>query len=315
MALSNTYTFNPTESEVISAALRKIGVLAEGQSASTNQTTYARLALNTVLKALSNEGMPIWYIKTAYLYPSHNTSTFSLGPSGNHWTEELILTKLTNDEAAASTAIEVSTTEAIDVTGTTANSDVIGIELDNGNMHWTTISAGGGTANLTIASGLPSEASSGNRVYAYTAKGQRPERILDGYIVTSESGARRPIEFKEEKDVRQTNMTTEGALVSANYKPFLTNGLLTIWPKFVNGKDYLELRVEHPFDDMTTTTDNIAVPNSCILAIIYQLAVILAPEYGVPDSVWIMLKKEAQEYTAKALAAHTDLDSFFIYPA
>jgi hypothetical protein len=109
-------------------------------------------------------------------------------------------------------------------------------------------------------------------------------------------------------------MTTEGGLVSAHYKPFLTNGLLTIWPRFIDGADYLEFRIEHPFDDMTTGTDNLAVPVSFSLPIIYQLAVVLGPEYSIPKDDWMLLKKEAMEYTAKALAYYSETESLFLRP-
>lgn len=47
----------------------------------------------------------------------------------------------------------------------TANGDRVGVALDDGTIHWTTISSGGGTTSITLAAGLPSAANSGNEVY------------------------------------------------------------------------------------------------------------------------------------------------------
>ena len=68
---------------------------------------------------------------------------------------------------AASASATVITTAATTVSGlgAVAINDLIGIDLDDGTTHWTTISAIGG-GNITLTSGLVSAASSGARVYA-----------------------------------------------------------------------------------------------------------------------------------------------------
>lgn len=48
--------------------------------------------------------------------------------------------------------------------GSVANGDLIGIDLDDGTTHWTTISGIGG-GNLTLTTALPSAAAAGSRVY------------------------------------------------------------------------------------------------------------------------------------------------------
>lgn len=75
------------------------------------------------------------------------------------WTNIFALDTVTSNlEAASSTVIEVAS-------GTgTANNDIIGINLDDGTTHWTTIASGGGTTSLTITVALPSQAVAGSRV-------------------------------------------------------------------------------------------------------------------------------------------------------
>jgi hypothetical protein len=63
-------------------------------------------------------------------------------------------------EAGSSTVIELATGGG---TGT-ANADVVGINLDDGTTHWTTIARGGGTDTITLAAGIPSNAGAGSRV-------------------------------------------------------------------------------------------------------------------------------------------------------
>jgi hypothetical protein len=312
MAVSNVFTFNLTETNLIASALRKLGVLAEGQSPTTNQATYAREAINLTLKNFMNLGMPLWYIRQGYLFPDENTNTFLLGPSGANWTDSFNTGYLTSDEATATIGISFD-----DPTSSTypANTDKIGIELDDGSVDWTTVSAGGGTANLTITPGLTSAASANRRWYSYTNKAQRPETILDGYLVYSATNFRRPIAVVEESTVRQVNLAIEGGTVYVNYVPWLVNGKCSIWPRFADGASYLELRYQAPFDDSTTGADTMAIPVNWQLALVYAVAVTLAPEYQVNPNTFTILKKEAEFYKSDALAGSMDTGSLFLQPA
>jgi hypothetical protein len=46
----------------------------------------------------------------------------------------------------------------------TADGDIIGILLDDGTYHWTTIASGGGTTTLVLTDGITDDAASGNAV-------------------------------------------------------------------------------------------------------------------------------------------------------
>jgi len=318
MAVSGSFNHSMSRTNLIEAALRKIDVLAEGQSASTNQLTYGAEALNNILKAWMSDDFAVWYHKLVYVYPiaSTQTSKILLGPTGGNASLELGLTKLTAAAAATDTALTVSITAAIDVVGTTADADVIGIELDDGTIDWTTISSGGGTASLVIASGLSSAAASGNRVYFYTTiLPARPERILDAWWVDAVSAARRPLQIKSESTLRSLgNLTTEGQIVEVNYIPTLTDGTLTVWPRWEDGSSYLEIRCQYPFDDMDAASDTLAFPQHWYMAVVYALAQALAPEYGTDLQKWSIIKQEAKEWKDLAEEGSTEGTSVTVSP-
>lgn len=316
MAVSGSFDHSMTRTSLIEAALRKLGVLAEGQSASSNQLTYGAEALNNMLKAWGAD-LAVWYENLLYVYPNNDVTVMTVGPSGTaKCSLELGLTKLTAAAASSATALTVSVTSAIDVQGTTADSDVIGIELDSGNMHWTTISSGGGTASLVIASGLASAASSGNRVYFYTALPQRPVRIIDAWIVNAVGQTRRDLQIEAVNQIRNHgSMTTEGSPVAYAWLPKLTNGELTIWPEFPNGEEYLELRVQYPFDDMDSASDTLAFDSIWFEAVVYNLALRLADEYTVPDNVWQRVQMAAEKSYERASGGTTEGAGIQIFPA
>jgi len=323
MAFSASYDFTITRDDIIAAALRKLVVLGEGQTPTTNQVTTAAQALNVMLKAFKADGLPLWYVRTGYIYPIHNTNTYNLyrNASGGHWSDELILTKLTADSAASDTTIDVSITAADDVTGTTVNADNVGIELDDGTIHWTTISSGGGTATLTLTAGVASAASTGNRVYAYTNKGYRPEAVLDVYRIHAESQNRIKLDPTPLANYFALgNLHTESTPITWNYQetvsavPGSEPGTFRFWPRFSNGDEYFELRYVQPYDDMDEATNNLSFPDTWYEAIIYGLALRLSDEYAVPDNIYKRIQGGAVASKEIAESSTTEGNSIYVMP-
>lgn len=184
MATSGTVTYNCTEADIIKDALIEVGYLDPDETPSANDITTARRKLNLLIKQWSSQldfapGLKMWTRRRAYLFLQDAQTSYSLGPSGDHATETYVSTTLSTDEATSSTSIGLTS-----ATGMSA-SDNIGIVLNDGSIHWTTISGAPG-ATTTIATGLASAASAGNVVFAYTTKMRRPFEI--------ESAVRRDID-------------------------------------------------------------------------------------------------------------------------
>lgn len=60
MATSGDISFELTGDQIISAALRKLGVLAKGQTADAEDLSNGRQALNGLITLFSTDGMPLW---------------------------------------------------------------------------------------------------------------------------------------------------------------------------------------------------------------------------------------------------------------
>jgi len=63
MPTSGTTDFSVTRDDIIKRALRILGVVAQGETPTTDQVTEASYALNTLVKAWQADGMPLWAIK------------------------------------------------------------------------------------------------------------------------------------------------------------------------------------------------------------------------------------------------------------
>jgi len=79
MATSGTTDFTITRDEIISAALRKIGVVPQGETASAVQITEGAFALNVMVKAWEGDGMPLWAIKTLTIPYTAGTASYTIG--------------------------------------------------------------------------------------------------------------------------------------------------------------------------------------------------------------------------------------------
>lgn len=81
MALSGTISFNMTAQQLIDAALRKITVLGEAESASGNQYADAQTELQLMLGTWSQQGPNLWTITEGTAIPLiSGTATYTLSP-------------------------------------------------------------------------------------------------------------------------------------------------------------------------------------------------------------------------------------------
>lgn len=78
MTVSAVTNWELQRNEIIQAALRKCGVLAQGQTPSTEDYTNGTQALNALIQVLSTEGMQLWKRTTVDITPVDGTSTYTV---------------------------------------------------------------------------------------------------------------------------------------------------------------------------------------------------------------------------------------------
>lgn len=108
-----------------------------------------------------------------------------------------------------------------------------------------------------------------------------------------------------------------GAPVHLFYQPLAYTGIITLWPRpdttwQTNGQLYI--RYHRPFQDFDAASDEPDFPVEWHEALIYQLAVRLASEYGLSLNDRLALKKEADDLLNDALGFGTEEGSLFIMP-
>lgn len=306
MATSGTISYTQSEIELINGALRLAGVLDVGEEAQAEVYASARASLNLYLKAFMAKAPQLWRETRGILFLSPGTSSYRLGTDRACLESDFVETTLSADEASGQTALSVTSSA-----GMTA-ADVIGIELDDGTRHWTTISTVNSSVLVTVASALTGAASDGATVYTYTTLLARPLRVdgMQRRIDDNDSAVR--MEARRDYFDRP-NKEQEGEVISAYYSPQLTNGLLYVWPTGSSVNERLHFTLERTLEDMTSTPNNFDLPVEWLETFTYGLATRLALQYSSPK--YPALKAEFQEMEAGLLAFDQEPVSLYFAPA
>lgn len=274
MAVSGSKDYSITRTDIVNAALRKIGAYDSGETTDSSDSADAVLALNLMVKEWSARGIDIPWRETITLFLQPDTQAYTIGLTGDESTASYVETTLSAAAASSATTVSLTSTTGMSL------SDRIGIKLDDATIHWTTISNVGGT---TLATGLASAASSGNKVYAYTTKAYRPQKLIYAHR-RDHSNIDTPVELIGDTAYRSlTNKGSDGPVNQAYYIPTLTNGTLFVWPAggSVSNVDKLILVAQYLVDDFDAASNNPQFPIEWGNAIIWNLAAELAPEYPV----------------------------------
>lgn len=310
MSTSGSVDFAVTRDQIITAAAAELGIIAEGETPTANLVADFSLRLNSWTKSLMAQGARMWAMKQATLFLEAGKSTYLLGATGDHCTGSYVQTKLAADAESASTLMSLASSVGINV------NDKIGVQLDNGAIHWTVVAAIG--AEIEVASGLPSAATSGNAVFAYTTKINRPQRLTpDLANWRSLAGNDTPVRIvSREEYTSHTNKATQGKVVEIFYDKQLVNGILKVWPTPDNATDVLQFWYERMLEDFDAASNNPDFAIEWAEALILGLAYKMSPSYvGTVDmNERMVLKAAADEALAIAMNYDRENTSIFFQP-
>jgi len=277
MATSSSVNFSMTRNEIITDALMMIGALGEEQTPENSTLEVASRALNRLIKHFENQALHIWKRSEAVVFLQQEQSSYTLGTgSTDHATETYL--EMVTTAAAVSGASSVSVSSSTGV----AVSDYIGIVLDDGSLHWATVSGTTATTISFAATPLTDDVASGNTLFTYTTKINKPLDIYQArsYLIDGET------EYK----IQECSYEEYQALTSKNvpgaspsqwvYDRKRTNGKLYIYPSLENVTRYLKITYAKPLEDVDSASDEADVPAEWLDYITSQLALRLFPTYG-----------------------------------
>lgn len=310
MTTSGSTDYNRTTIQIIKGALRKIGVLGEGESPSGEQEQNASEALNLMVKQWQAKGLNLWTKTEAILWFNEGQQSYELGLSGTDNVADVsdtAFTELANDAASLSTSAVVVDAEGI------AINDKININISSTQNHWTTVTSVAGTT-VTFADALPADALSGNPVYAYTNVIARPEQI-PSIRIKYFTGTEVPVRVNNRDEYfTLPNKDSTGKVNQAYYDPQLLVGELYVWNVNDDLRDTLRFTYHRPIQDFDSLANTPDFPQEWVLPMIWNLAVELAPEYGRMEEQLRLVQRKADETLNDVFGKDTDV-SLYISPA
>lgn len=293
MATSGSIDFSVSRDDIIEEALMHLGVIPEGGAPTSDQLTDNSRTLNIMVKAWQARGINLWAIEKITLFLEQDKQTYTTGTDHIALTSGVTRTALASDGASGATTISVDSATGI------ADTYAIGVELDDGTMHWTTVSGAPSGTTITLTSGLASAASTDNVVYVYTAKisALRIKSVIE-VIRRNKDLQDTPLEIVARKDY--FNLGTKGSESKVNqiqFQPNLTSSVITVYPQSDNETDTLELICKRTLEDFDAASDTPDFPQEWYEALYVGLAARLARKYRLS----IAERKELKEEAEKAL--------------
>ena len=277
MATSGSYDYNRTALQIITEALELIGEYQAGETLTAEDTTSCLASLNMMIKAWQAEGIGLWTKRDAALILEENEYKYTIGPSGDYATLVSDLAKTEIATAASSTDLTIT----VDDDDGFTNGDYIGVELDDGSVQWTTINGVPAADVITLTAALTDDVAVDNHVYALASLLQRPIEIADVRLHNN-SDYERPLRIVSRQEyMALPNKTDTGAANLVYYDPTLTNGTLYVWPACNDVKEYIKFTAKIPLEDFDATTNDPDFPQEWLLALAWNLAILVAPKFGV----------------------------------
>lgn len=296
MATSGSYNYSVTGASIIESSLRKCGMLAEGETASSSMSSNALGDLERLTKALQKDGIRLWKYEEMILFLVASQQSYDLGPTGGNWLKKSALTTT----ALASAASSGATTITVDSASGVSTGDYIGVVMDDTTIHWTTVNGAPAGAVITLTVAIDDDAAVDNAVYVYTSKGQRPVDVSHARVQVDTTNETIVNMVGREDYFQLSNKAATGTPVEAHYNPLLTNGKLYLYPTVSDERQYLNLTVQYPLEDFDSTGNNPDFPQEWYLPLVWLLAQQIYIEYGVNDPVTVQkIEKEADKWYEK----------------
>lgn len=322
MPTSGSYDFSLTAAQLVARAAKNLGILARGATINSDDESDLLQTLNVIAKQFQgtsdmSPGMKVHTRQRVTLFLAKGQQTYLVGPAATdaRATTQYGRTVLTASAIANATTLTIaSNTDTTTFPGTTVTmtaSDFIGIELNDGTLHWTTIS-GTPAATATIASGLASAAASGNYVWWFTSRAQRFP-VCEGAVLRNESLQDSELGvFVEASGYDQgvSDKYADGVPSALLVEPLRINTRVTLNSQPTDVTSQIVLTVLYPAEDYDATTNDIAFPQEWLGFLEWELTLRGCPMFGKTFTPEMQLNHKRAEAMARSLNPETS-DLYF----
>lgn len=295
MATSGSTDFTVSRNDVLTEALELVGALGEGETPNSDQITSVARTLNMMMKAWQSK-INLFAIDVFYQFLDKTSQSYSLpSASGEYACRQADYIGTTTSAAHGASVTTINLTSIAGM----AVSDKIGVKLDDGTMHWSTISSIG-ASSVVIATGLASASATASTVHTYTTAVNRPMKVSEAHINTATNSDINVDVLSRDEYYTLPDKTSTGQVNQVYFDPQTTTAKLYVWPVADNASDFLKLIVLRTIEDVDAD-DDVDFPQEWYMALSYNLAKFITPKYGVPTPIKKDIKQLADELYRDAL--------------
>lgn len=292
MATSGTYNYSRTAGQLIQAAYEDLGVITPGATVSAGDSAMALDRLNMLVKQWQGNsdlapGLKIHTRQRITLFLEKGRQSYLVGPASSdaRSSTQYGRTTLSAAEAASQTTLSItSNTDTTTYPGTTVTmtaGDIVGIELNDGTIQWTTIS-GTPTTTMDVSVALTGPAAAGNYVYWFTSRAQRFP-LIESAVLRDENLNDSWISVYtdvREYEIGVADKYADGQPTAILVEPLRIATRVTCDSQPTNITSQIVMTVLYPAENYDATTDDIAFPQEWFAAISWELAFRLSPSSG-----------------------------------
>ncbi len=315
MATSGSTDFTLNRDQILAVCLRNLRRIDPALSTPSIDVTTGAIKMNLLLKSLQADGIFLWLNQECVLHLQYNTQSYSLGATGDNFAalSDCVKTQLAADVAALGTSLTVDSITGI------ASADYIGVELDDGTIHWDTVDGAPSGTTVTLTTGVASSASTDNYVFTYTTKIARPTSIIE-CRVRDVDNVDRAVKICTERQefFGITDKTSQGETLEVYYHPGVGNGTLYTWPVAGTSDitDRLVMTCQRVIEDFDASANTADLPGDALLSFIDILTYKLAPEYGVSTNTGkgIQIKEDASIAYERLRRAYGSQEPVYLRP-
>lgn len=311
MAVSQNVDFVTTRSDIIRDAYSLINIYGASESVDANDYDLANRFLNRMVKGWMAQGYHLWLKETATLFLQKGQSSYRISStSSDHATLQYYETNLSADAASGATSVFVD-----DVSNISIN-DYIGIVLNEKDIFWSIVdSIVSNEVFFPAGVTLSNDADEGNKVYTYTTKLDNPLNIYSG--LRSEDDRDIPLNYLSYEEYFQlpNKDDTTSTPTSYNYDRQRDEAIIKLWQTPDSANIVTKFTLSRKIANFDVNSNEPDFPMEWHEAIVYNLAVRLAPHYGKnKDSGYQMLLAQANSYLQTAAGFDNEMGAVYIRP-
>jgi hypothetical protein len=144
-----------------------------------------------------------------------------------------------------------------------------------------------------------------------------PIHLLQAIRLDANASTRIDMDIIANSNFNRLPSNSSGVPIQVTYQPKINLGVVQLWPtpdSYSATNITIQLTYLRPLEYFSASTDTADFPEEWVSAIIYNLAVRLAPEYGIPLQDRNLLIKEAETYLKTAEDNSFEDGSIFFQP-